>query len=62
MTPPRVPDGYTDAQYKATLAQVIAEGRARIDQARQAAKQHLDSIPGPQVGSTESQDSGGAHD
>ena len=60
MTPPRVPDGYTDAQYKAVLAQVIAEGRARIDQARQAAKVHLDSMPGSQVGSNVTE--GGGND
>lgn len=52
-----LPAGMTSAQYKAALAEVIAQGRAKIDKARQAAKEHLESSPhvvspdsGPTVG------------
>ena len=38
-----LPAGMTSAQYKAALAEVIAQGRAKIDKARQAAKEHLES-------------------
>ena len=59
---PKIPDGYTDAQYRAALKTVIEEGRAKIDKARQAARAHLESQTGSQVGSTEGRDTGGGHD
>jgi hypothetical protein len=40
----------THLQYKAALAKVIAEGKVKLDQARQLSRSHLESPVGLQVG------------
>jgi hypothetical protein len=55
---PKIPAGLTNEHYKAALAEVITTGKVRIERARQAARDHLESMPGSLVGSTESEDGG----
>jgi hypothetical protein len=51
---PKIPPGMTQLQYKAALAAAIAQGREKLDLARQLSKNHLESTTVPSVGSTES--------
>jgi hypothetical protein len=57
---PKIPPGMTQLQYKEALAAVIAQGKEKLDLARQLSKNHLESTTGLQVGPTES--GGGGND
>ena len=51
---PKIPPGMTQLQYKEALAAVIAQGKEKLDLARQLSKNHLESTAGSRWETTES--------
>ena len=56
---PKIPSGLTNEHYKAALDQLITTNKVRIERGRQAAKDHLESLPGSKVGSSVTEGDGG---